>query len=25
VFSVVLLAVLVGWWVRRLVVAGEES
>jgi N,N'-diacetylchitobiose transport system permease protein len=25
VFSVVLLAVLVGWWVRRLVVSGEES
>ena len=25
VFSVVLLAVLVGWWVRRLVAAGEES
>ena len=25
VFSVVLLAVLVGWWVRRLVVAGEEA
>ncbi|GAA1984400.1 sugar ABC transporter permease [Catenulispora subtropica] len=25
VFSVVLLAVLAGWWVRRLVVAGEEA
>ncbi|MEY9861148.1 N,N'-diacetylchitobiose transport system permease protein [Catenulispora sp. GAS73] len=25
VFSVVLLAVLVGWWVRRLVLSGEES
>ncbi|WP_228556172.1 carbohydrate ABC transporter permease [Catenulispora pinisilvae] len=25
VFSVVLLAVLVGWWVRRLVVTGEEA